>query len=142
MLSKAELIELFEGRIRPQSIVKRNGGGDEDEWVVFGKYCIAAYDDDGRLDVWLCSPANIRDGLAPVRVHRIMAEIASRTGVEVANWRVLDGEAYTKSMTPAQVVACADLLGIRLKRRMPAGGWNTPPAKHRFGASDGPAIQP
>jgi hypothetical protein len=109
--TKGELEEITKNAFSRKSITLV-----DDEMIVVGKFCRAAYLGDGFWDVWVCNYKNLRDGLSTRKVNAIYGRI-SDLGADTGPLRRLDGEGYYQRM-PTEVFLCsAPVLGVRKRAK-------------------------
>ena len=113
-MTKREVFHYFNQQIAQRCITHYGY-----EWGVTGKFCRITFLDDGNLDLWLCNPHNIAQGLGMRRLNRILSILSEKmpSGTPV---RKLDGEAYTQGPLKDVVLGNLPLLGIFRKRRLSA----------------------
>jgi len=109
-LGKSEIFELFEEKISRLAIQERG-----DEWVIIGKFVIISMM-DGMLDVFICNPSNIREGLGVRKVNNIVSKLEKHC-VEGSLVK-LNGETYLNVSDVNVILSDLALLGIRKKRFM------------------------
>ena len=111
-MGKSKIIDAFEDKISSTAIQFRY-----DEWVIKGKFCIVAPDDeDGDVwDIWICNPDDIAAGLSQRRARNIIQALESTGKME---FNELTGEAWGKVSDKNVILGNLKLLGIRKKRVM------------------------
>ena len=110
MMTKEEIYNAFNGKISRTAIIDRGG-----EYVVQGKYCIAAPEEDSIWDVWVCNPKNISAGLSQKRVNSTLSALQ---GCDKRPIRVLTGEGWVKVAGTEKIIANLAPLGIPRKRKI------------------------
>ena len=111
-MNKADIYKAFEDKISSTVIQLRY-----DEWVIKGKFCIVAPDDEdgGVWDIWICNPDDIAAGLSQRRVRNITQALESTGKME---FNELTGEAWGKVRDKEVILNNHKLLGIRKKRQI------------------------
>jgi hypothetical protein len=87
----------------------------DDEYIVVGKHCRCAYLGNDCWDIWLCNPADLVAGLSQRKVRSISARIAEILPQQ-GGFRELTGEGVYPSMSTADLLRSAPLLGIKRRR--------------------------
>ncbi len=108
-MNKSELYSFFDGQISRSAIRQRY-----DEWVIQGKYCIIAVEDN-LIDIWLCNPQNISQGLGTRSIKNRLDALKSPSTTLV---RELTGEGIVRTRCKQDVLTNLKLLGIRKARRV------------------------
>ncbi len=114
-MNKTQIEAAFDGRISPTAIQLVG-----DEVRIVGNWCYVTHDgkDSNRQDVydiWICNPANIRDGLGQRKVRNIIHALNLPLGT---SFRELNGEAWAKVRGTGLILQNLALLGIRQKRQI------------------------
>ena len=87
----------------------------DDEWIVVGRYCRCAYLGSDQWNVWICNPADLVSGLSQRKVRAIAARIADLLPLK-GGFKELTGEGAYPSMSTADLLRSAPLLGIKKRR--------------------------
>jgi hypothetical protein len=109
-MNQTEIYNACEGKISRTAIIDRDG-----EYVIRGKCCIAAPEDNGIWDIWICNEKNLAIGLGQKKVRNTIRTFQSP--IKVA-FRELTGEAYAKVKGIESILANTGILGIRRKRKI------------------------
>ena|SRR3990167_3241010 len=109
-MTKDEIYRDLGGKISRTAIIDRDG-----EYVIQGKYCIAAPEEGGIFDVFICNPKNMAAGLGQKRVRNMLRAWKTSVGT---TFRELTGEAWAKVAGTDEILANAAILGIRRKRKI------------------------
>lgn len=109
-MRKSKIFHAFEGNISITAIQYIN-----DEWVIKGKYCIIAPDNNSGdiWDIWICNPGDITAGLSQRMVKSMVRTLESTGKME---FNELTGEAWGKTRDKEIILGNLKLLGIRKKR--------------------------
>ena len=116
-MTKDKIYRAFDGKLSRKAIIERDG-----EWVIQGKWCIAAPEADGIWDLWLCHPQDMAAGLGQRKVRNTLKTLqksilALKTSTGTA-FRELTGEAWGKVAGTTLILANTAVLGIRRKRKV------------------------
>jgi len=111
-MNKADIYKAFESKISKTAIQHRYN-----EWVIKGKYCIIAPDDNNGdiWDIWICNPGDITAGLSQRKVKSMVCTLESTGKME---FNELTGEAWDKARDKEIIFGNLKLLGIRKKRKV------------------------
>jgi len=118
-MTKDDLLRTFP-TVAP-SAIKKIG----DEYEIVGKFCRVIMFDDGTIDLWLCNPTDMFNGLSKRKLNRLVS--ALKVPVEstfndkvtkLIPFNVLDGEAWINLALPDLILENLKLLGIRKKREL------------------------
>lgn len=116
-MTQTEIYNAFDGKLSRSAIKERDG-----EYVIQGKWCIAAPEEGGIWDIWICNPKDITAGLGQGKVRNILKTLqksilALGTTVK-SSFKELTGEAHGKVVGTAEILANTAVLGIRRKRKI------------------------
>lgn len=122
--SKQQIFDAFDGRISKMAIQPVDQG-----FGIFGRWARILPLPGNVWDVFVCNQADMVAGLSPRKVTAVMTGIADRLDPENAphcpdfaeqtgGWRILDGEACSQYLSPAQILQVLSLLGIRRKKQV------------------------
>jgi len=109
-LGKTDLFNFFDQQISMKAIQKI-----DDEWQVVGKWCRLAIEENGIIDLWICNPSDMIQGLGTGKVNNMVE--ALKVLVKTP-FTVLNGEAWVKLRNKGVILDSLPLLGIRKKRSM------------------------
>ncbi len=111
-MRKSKIFQAFDGKTSMTAIQFRY-----DEWVIKGKFCIVAPDDEiGNVwDIWICNPGDIKAGLSQRKVKSMVRTLESTGKME---FNELTGEAWGKPRDQEIILGNLKLLGIRKKRQV------------------------
>ena len=118
-MTKDDLLKTFP-TVAP-SAIKKIG----DEYEIVGKFCRVIMFDDGTIDLWLCNPTDMFNGLSKRKlnslVYALEVPVESTFNDKVTkpiSFSVLDGEAWINLALPDLILENLKLLGIRKKREL------------------------
>ena len=97
----------------------------DDEYEIVGKFCRIIMFDDGKIDLWLCNPANMFKGLSKRKLNNLVSTLEvpvestfnDQTKKSIS-FVVVDGEAWINLDLPDLILNNLKLLGIRKKREL------------------------
>jgi len=108
-MNKSELYDYFDQIISKTAIKQRDDG----EWQVVGKWCAVSFDDDGSIDLFICNPKDMVNGLGQRKLNNTISGLKSKPTTKFTE---LDGEAWAKVADKAVILDNLRLLGIRRKK--------------------------
>ena len=108
--TKTEIFNFFEQKISKTAIKQC-----DDEWRVVGKWCYVALMENGWIDVWICNPKDLTNGLGQRKVNNIDSRLnpSMYERVERAN-----GENWYQTRDKNFVLLNLGIFGIRKKKQM------------------------
>jgi len=119
-VTKAEIISAFGDTLSSSAIQLING-----EYEVVGKFCRIIIFDDGHIDLWLCNPTDMFNGLSKKKLNRLVDALEvpvestfNDKTTKSISFNVLDGEAWLNLDLPDLILKNLKLLGIRKKREL------------------------
>ena len=99
----------------------------DDEYEIVGKFCRIIMFDDGRIDLWLCDPSCMAEGLSKRKLNSLVSALEvpvestfSDKVTKSIPFNVLEGEAWVNLDLPDLILNNLKLLGIRKKRELTA----------------------
>ncbi len=99
----------------------------DDEYEIVGKFCRIIMFDNGQIDLWLCDPSCMAEGLSKRKLNSLVSalevpvESTFRDKVtKPIPFNVLEGEAWINLDLPDLILNNLKLLGIRKKRELTA----------------------
>jgi len=120
-MTKNDLLKTFP-TVSPSAIKKI-----DDEYEIVGKFCRIIMFDDGRIDLWLCNPANMVKGLSKRKLNSLVSVLEvpvestfSDKVTKFIPFNALEGEAWVNLDLPDLILNNLKLLGIRKKRELTA----------------------
>jgi len=118
-MTKDDLLKIFP-TVAP-SAIKKIG----DEYEIVGKFCRVIMFDDGTIDLWLCNPTDMFNGLSKRKLNSLVSALEvpvestfNDTTTKSISFNVLDGEAWINLDLPDLILENLKLLGIRKKREL------------------------
>jgi len=97
----------------------------DDEYEIVGKFCRIIMFDDGRIDLWLCNPSSMAEGLSKRKLNSLVSALEvpvestfSDKVTKYISFNVLEGEAWVNLELPGLILNNLKLLGIRKKRKL------------------------
>lgn len=118
-MTKSEVLMLFP-TVSP-SVIKKI----EDEYEIVGKFCRVIIFDDGKIDLWLCNPKKMFNGLSKRKLDSLVKalEVPTKGSLndqtkESISFTVVDGEAWLNLDLPDLILNNLKVLGIRKKREL------------------------
>jgi len=118
-MTKDDLLKTFP-TVAP-SAIKKIG----DEYEIVGKFCRVIMFDDGQIDLWLCNPTDMFNGLSKRKLNSLVSALEvpvestfNDTTTKSISFNVLDGEAWINLDLSDLILENLKLLGIRKKREL------------------------
>ncbi len=113
-MTKDDLLKIFP-TVAPSAIKKI-----DDEYEIVGKFCRVIMFDDGTIDLWLCNPTDMFNGLSKRKLNSLVYALEvpvestfNDTTTKPISFSVLDGEAWINLDLPDLILENLKLLGIR-----------------------------
>ncbi len=118
-MTKDDLLKTFP-TVAPSTIKKI-----DDEYEIVGKFCKVIMFDDGTIDLWLCNPTDMFNGLSKRKLNSLVYALEVPVGstfndttTKSISFNVLDGEAWINLDLPDLILENLKLLGVRKKREL------------------------
>ncbi len=118
-MTKDDLLKIFP-TVAPSAIKKI-----DDEFEIVGKFCRVIMFDDGTIDLWLCNPTDMFNGLSKRKLNSLVSALEvpvestfNDKVTKLISFNVLDGEAWINLDLPDLILNHQKLLGIRKKREL------------------------